>query len=161
MRPLNPSDVIWLVGDPSEISEFLNHEQVSEKGIFLGHPENSVDYLRSHITAGPLGRELERYIRTAKKPQICFLLLEGRVVGLIREEPKSEPEPKARGPIDLQIFEEIAKGDAEGIVLESDYIAALMKDRKLSEADARKAITLLIKEGWLYETKPGKLRKAV
>ena len=90
MRPLNPSDVIWLIGDPTEISAFLLLDQVHEKGIVLGHPENSVDYLRSHITAGPLGRELERYIRTAKKPQICFLLLEGRVVGLIREEAEEQ-----------------------------------------------------------------------
>jgi hypothetical protein len=87
MKPLNPGDVIWLVGSAEEVDTFLKDPQVRDRGLLLGHPEDAKRCLILHATPSPTGAEL---IKLSREPnlEVCFLLLEGKVIGLIKQEPK-------------------------------------------------------------------------
>ena len=84
MKPLNPGDVIWLSGSATEIDAFLKSPAVKDRAVFLGSPDDPKRCLMLHVMPGPLGQALQHHI-SAKSVSITFLLLEGKVVGLIRE----------------------------------------------------------------------------
>lgn len=88
MNALNPGDVIWLSGTADEINLFLKSEQVRDRAVFLGHPDDAKRMLQKHIQPGVLGIALSRLVEQ-RDLEIAFILLEGKIVGLIREEKKT------------------------------------------------------------------------
>ena len=87
MTPLNPSDVVWLSGTGDEISLFLKSPEVRDKAVVLGHPKDAKRMLELHIAPGPIGMTLSNLHRQ-ESVEICFLLMQGKIIGLIKETEK-------------------------------------------------------------------------
>jgi hypothetical protein len=95
MKPLNPTDVIWLSGSADEINHFLKSEEIRDHAIVLGHPDDAKRTLMagSHMIQGlawevnvkPL---LDRVLHGQTELEIAFLLLQGKVLGLVKESVK-------------------------------------------------------------------------
>ena len=87
MTPLNPGDVIWLSGTGDEISLFLKSSEVRDKAVVLGHPKDAKRMLELHIAPGPIGMTLKS-LQDQEALEIVLLLMQGKIIGLIRETEK-------------------------------------------------------------------------
>jgi hypothetical protein len=85
MKPLNPSDVIWLAGSAQEVDQFLKSEEVREHMIILGHPDDAKKTIISTAQPG-LSWEINfKPLLDQKDLEIVFLLVQGKVIGLIKQ----------------------------------------------------------------------------
>lgn len=87
MKPLNPSDVIWLAGSAEEIDLFLKSEPVRDHAIILGHPDDAKRTLILMAAAqpGPVYESNYKPLLRQEELEIAFLLMQGKVVGLIKQ----------------------------------------------------------------------------
>jgi hypothetical protein len=88
MKPLNPTDVIWLSGTAAEVDLFLKSTEVRDHMIILGHPD---DVKRTLISTAQPGIAWEinfKPLLLEKDLEIVFLLVQGKVVGLVKQPAK-------------------------------------------------------------------------
>jgi hypothetical protein len=88
MKPLNPTDVIWLSGSADEINQFLKSEEIRDHAVILGHPDNPNRTLMTAAQPGPVYESNFKPLLRQAELEIVFLLLQGKVVGLIKESVK-------------------------------------------------------------------------
>ena len=85
MKPLNPSNVIWLTGSTAEIDLFLKSQEVRDHAIILGHPDDAKRTLLSAVQPG-IAFELNfKPLLNGQELEIVFLLLQGQVIGLVKQ----------------------------------------------------------------------------
>lgn len=84
MKPLNPTDVIWLGGTGEEISLFLKSDEVRDHMIVLGHADDARKTIIA--TAQPsIAWEINfKPLLLEKDLEIVFLLVQGKVLGLVK-----------------------------------------------------------------------------
>ena len=85
MKPLNPTDVIWLAGTGEEISVFLKSDEVRDHMIILGHAD---DAKRTIIATAQPGLAWEinfKPLLAQEGLEIVFLLVQGKVLGLVKQ----------------------------------------------------------------------------
>ncbi len=85
MKPLNPTDVIWLAGTADEVDRFLKSDEVREHMIILGHPDDAKRALIAAAQPGPAWEINFKPLLGQGDLEIVFLLVQGKVVGLIKE----------------------------------------------------------------------------
>jgi hypothetical protein len=84
MKPLNPTDVIWLGGTGEEVDRFLKSGEVRDHMIILGHPD---DARKTIIATAQPGLPWEinfKPLLQEKDLEIVFVLVQGKVVGLVK-----------------------------------------------------------------------------
>lgn len=85
MKPLNPTDVIWLAGTGEEISLFLKSDEVRDHLIFLGHAD---DAKRTIIATAQPGLAWEinfKPLLAQDGLEIAYVLVQGKIIGLIKQ----------------------------------------------------------------------------
>ena len=90
MKPLNPSNVIWLAGSAGEIDMFLKSPEVHDHVIILGHPDDAKRALIAAAQPGPAWEVNFKPLLGQGELEIVFLLMQGQVVGLIKQRPNGE-----------------------------------------------------------------------
>jgi hypothetical protein len=89
MKPLNPTDVIWLAGSGQEIDLFLKSDVIREHAIVLGHPNG--DAKRTLLAAAQPGPSWEinfKPLLAGQDLEIVFLLVQGKIMGLVKQTAK-------------------------------------------------------------------------
>jgi hypothetical protein len=84
MKPLNPQDVIWLTRTPDEIDKFLRSPEVRDHTIVLGYAEDAKRTLMTAAQPGPVYESNFKPLLAREGLEIAFLLMQGKVVGLIK-----------------------------------------------------------------------------
>jgi hypothetical protein len=88
MRPLNPTETIWLAGTPEEIDKFLKSEAVRDHAIILGHPDDAKRTIIATAQPSPAWEVNFKPLLAEKDLEIVFLLIQGKVMGLVKQPAK-------------------------------------------------------------------------
>jgi hypothetical protein len=100
MKPLNPSNVIWLSGSAGEIDQFLKSEEVRDHAIILGHPDDAKRALIAAAQPGPAWEVNFKPLLGQDELEIVFLLMQGQVLGVIKQPNNGEVKQTCEGRIE-------------------------------------------------------------
>jgi hypothetical protein len=85
MKPLNPTDVIWLAGTAEEVDLFLKSDEVRDHSIILGHPDDARKTIVATAQPGLAWEINFKPLLLEKDLEIVFLLVQGKVLGLVKQ----------------------------------------------------------------------------
>jgi hypothetical protein len=87
MRPLNPTQVLWLEGNSDDINRLLSD---SDRVMKLGQSEN-VRHLLAAIATPQNINIISPYLQKGLEPTAAFVMVQGTIIGLIL---RKTPNPK-------------------------------------------------------------------
>jgi hypothetical protein len=79
MRPLNPTQILWLEGTRDEVNRFLAD---TDRVVKLGHEEN-VRHLLACVATPQNLNMISPYLERGVEPTAAFVMVQGRIIGLV------------------------------------------------------------------------------